>query len=433
MSRPIIEIKNVSKSYKVGVRQQYYSLRDVLSGYFSYHISKLARSLSGKKDKSSASSGMFWALKNISFNVGEGEMIGIIGRNGAGKSTLLKVLSRITPPTTGEIKLRGSVASFLEVGTGFHQELTGRENIFLNGAILGMKRREVLKQFDDIIEFSELGKFIDTPLKHYSSGMYARLAFAVAAHLESEILIVDEVLAVGDASFQKKCLGKMGNIVKKGRTVLFVSHNMGMIQGLCKRCVLLDEGKLIKIGPTKDVVEFYLGNSSGRTSAAKFWKDVKKAPGDNILRLHSVRILNDKGNVAESIDIRSSVRIEIKYWNLIQGHRRMAGIILRNKEGQVLFQSLDLHNEKRRKTSLPVGIVKSTCFIPGNLLTNGRVYVDVLVGTQLSVSLMHINEANVVSFVVEDNFKKGGVRNDWSGSWPGALRPMLEWEGEMIR
>jgi lipopolysaccharide transport system ATP-binding protein len=431
MGKTIIEIKNISKSYRIGIKQQYYSLRDVLSGYAAYQISKLSQHLKGGNTDNARD--MFWALKDVSFNVNDGEVIGIIGRNGAGKSTLLKILSRITPPTSGEIRLKGRVASLLEVGTGFHQELTGRENIFLNGAILGMKRREVLRKFDDIVEFSEMEKFLDTPVKHYSSGMYARLAFAVAAHLESEIMIVDEVLAVGDSSFQKKCLGKMGDIARKGRTVLFVSHNMGMIQSLCKRCVMLDEGKMVKIGSTKSIVDFYLGGSSNTSSASRNWDDLKKAPGDSTLRLKSVRVLDNRGNVSENIDIRKPVSIEIEYWNLVKGPRRLSGVILRNEEGAVILQSFDLYNEKRRSISIPVGVVKSVCTIPGNFLSDGRVFVDVMVGTQVSVSLFHINEPNAVSFIVEDHFKKGGVRGDWSGSWPGIVRPMLVWDQNIIK
>jgi lipopolysaccharide transport system ATP-binding protein len=263
--------------------------------------------------------------------------------------------------------------------------------------------------------------------------MYARLAFAVAAHLESEIMIVDEVLAVGDSSFQKKCLGKMGDIARKGRTVLFVSHNMGMIQSLCKRCVMLDEGKMVKIGSTKSIVDFYLGGSSNTSSASRNWDDLKKAPGDSTLRLKSVRVLDNRGNVSENIDIRKPVSIEIEYWNLVKGPRRLSGVILRNEEGAVILQSFDLYNEKRRSISIPVGVVKSVCTIPGNFLSDGRVFVDVMVGTQVSVSLFHINEPNAVSFIVEDHFKKGGVRGDWSGSWPGIVRPMLVWDQNIIK
>lgn len=252
---PIIEIQNVGKKYYIGERQKYLALRDSLAGLF--------KSRSGEpKNKSAAQANDFWALKNINFSVEPGEVLGIIGRNGAGKSTLLKILSRITPPTTGEVRLRGRVGSLLEVGTGFHPELTGRENIFLNGAILGMRKKEIEKKFDAIVDFSGVEEFLDLPVKRYSSGMYVRLAFAVAAHLEPEILIVDEVLAVGDAQFQKKCLGKMQEVSQqKGRTVLFVSHNMGAIQTLCNKSILLEKGEVQMIGHSESVIEKYLANT----------------------------------------------------------------------------------------------------------------------------------------------------------------------------
>lgn len=245
MGKPIIEINHVGKRYQIGDREPYYTLRDKIAGLFDY-----TKWHHTKHD--------FWALQDINYTVMPGDVIGIIGRNGAGKSTLLKVLSQITPPTTGSVTLRGRVASLLEVGTGFHPELTGRENIFLNGAILGMRRQEIKRNFDSIVDFSEIGQFIDTPVKRYSSGMYVRLAFAVAAHLEPEILIVDEVLAVGDAQFQKKCLGKMESIGREGRTVVFVSHNMPSIQALCKKGMWLDKGRVVEIGDMNTLVANYI-------------------------------------------------------------------------------------------------------------------------------------------------------------------------------
>jgi lipopolysaccharide transport system ATP-binding protein len=247
MNKPMITVRNLSKKYTLGERQPYYSFRDSISGF----LHKPFRKEKLQKDE-------FWALRDVSFDINEGDVVGVIGRNGAGKSTLLKILSRITPPTEGEIVLRGRVASLLEVGTGFHPELTGRENIYLNGAILGMKRWEINNKFDEIVEFAEISKFLDTPVKHYSSGMYMRLAFAVAAHLEPEILLVDEVLAVGDTQFQKKCIGKMSEVSKQGRTVLFVSHNMVMIKSLCTKCLLLKSGQIVKQGATNQVVDKYL-------------------------------------------------------------------------------------------------------------------------------------------------------------------------------
>lgn len=260
MEKPIIEVRNIGKKYDIAhMRGGYVALRDVIANIvrspFSFLKDKAERAVGLKKQEE------FWALKDISFNISKGEVVGIIGSNGAGKSTLLKILSQITPPTTGEIILRGKVGSLLEVGTGFHPELTGRENIFLNGAILGMKKKEIEKKFDEIVEFAGIGKFLDTPVKRYSSGMYVRLAFAVAAHMDPDILLVDEVLAVGDAEFQKKCLGKMDEITRQqGRTILFVSHNLSAIQQLCAKCILLNNGEIVSIGNTKDVLDLYLKN-----------------------------------------------------------------------------------------------------------------------------------------------------------------------------
>ena len=257
----------------------------------------------------------FWALQDVSFEIKRGEVVDIIGRNGAGKSTLLKILSRITEPTQGYADIYGRVGSLLEVGTGFHHELTGRENIYLNGAILGMKKREIARKFDGIIAFAEVERFIDTPVKHYSSGMYLRLAFAVAAYLEPEILLVDEVLAVGDARFQRKCLNKMQDVGQHGRTVLFVSHNMPAITRLCKRVILLDGGRVLEDGPPYHVVKTYLNSGLG-TSAAREWSDLSKAPGNDVMRLRAVRVRTEDGVIADALDIRQPFGIDIEYQEL---------------------------------------------------------------------------------------------------------------------
>jgi len=268
MSRPMIEIDGIGKKYRIGaLREPYLSLRDSVARKTA-HFWNVIR----KKEKVRHSQDDFWALRDVSFSVNQGDAIGIIGRNGAGKSTLLKILSQITPPTEGRITCRGRIASLLEVGTGFHPELTGRENIYLNGAILGMTRGEIRRKFDDIVAFAEMEKFLDTPVKRYSSGMYVRLAFAVAAHLEPEILVVDEVLAVGDAQFQKKCLNKMGDAAKGGRTVLFVSHNMPAIRSFCSRCVLLDSGTLVMDSSSVEVISSYLTDSNS-TRRHSSWEE----------------------------------------------------------------------------------------------------------------------------------------------------------------
>ena len=297
--KPIISIENVSKKYRVGTKEPYISLRDSLANVFNPH-----------KEKSSNDE--FWALQDVSFDVAPGESIGIIGRNGAGKSTLLKILSQITPPTTGSITMRGRVASLLEVGTGFHPELTGRENIFLNGAILGMSRTEIKAKFDEIVDFAGVEKFLDTPVKRYSSGMSVRLAFAVAAHLEPEILIVDEVLAVGDAEFQKKCLGKMEQVTKRdGRTILFVSHNLVTVQSLCKRAVLLEHGTVKKVGATDMIIDTYLNERSAPNAgtATSLHLGDHNNPGD--IRFIGIQITNQDDSGA--IESHDKLRFKMKY------------------------------------------------------------------------------------------------------------------------
>jgi len=294
MSKPIIEVEHLSKCYRIGaMREPYLSLREELARKTRRISSAFSRAFRKGQTGPSGSETDFWALDDVSFSVQEGEAVGIIGRNGAGKSTLLKILSQITPPTKGQITLRGRVASLLEVGTGFHPELTGRENIFLNGAILGMKRAEIKRKFDEIVAFAEVEKFLDTPVKRYSSGMYVRLAFAVAAHLEPEILIIDEVLAVGDAQFQKKCLGKMGEVAKCGRTVIFVSHNMAAISSLCSNCVLVKDGLVDYRGTTATAIQRYL-NVLSKTASTPV-SERKDRKGSGILKFTDVWVENDIG------------------------------------------------------------------------------------------------------------------------------------------
>ncbi|MCX6779876.1 MAG: ABC transporter ATP-binding protein [Candidatus Magasanikbacteria bacterium] len=298
----IIEVSNLSKKYYIGESERYLALRDTLANIIKSPFGWTKGKIFSDKNE-------FLALQDLNFTVEKGEVLGVIGRNGAGKSTLLKILSRITPPTTGEIKLRGRVGSLLEVGTGFHPELTGRENIYLNGAILGMRKAEIKKKISEIIEFSGVEKFIDTPVKRYSSGMYVRLAFSVAAHLEPDILIVDEVLAVGDIEFQKKCIGKMEEVTRKdGRTVLFVSHNMAMMQKLCDNCILLEGGKIIQSGPVDKVVNFYLSqmNNSMSAPANEFPDDPKFK-----IQLRSIKLLNVEGKNIRDYNCDEPITIEM--------------------------------------------------------------------------------------------------------------------------
>jgi len=302
---PIIEVKGLSKKYKIGEAQPYLTLRDTLAGLFTHPFQKIKVGL--QKDE-------FWALKDINFTVEPGEVVGIIGRNGAGKSTLLKILSRITPPTSGEVILRGRVGSLLEVGTGFHQELTGRENIFLNGAILGMSQREIKKKFDEIITFAEVEKFIDTPVKHYSSGMYMRLAFSIAAHLDPDILIVDEVLAVGDAEFQEKCIGKMDQIAKKeGKTVLFVSHNSEAIRKLSHRCILVNQGKKEFEGTVTDTFQKYNEIQSNIDFRKSNRINNVGRRGSGTLKFTNIEILNTQNRKVFVFKPRDIVKFKVKY------------------------------------------------------------------------------------------------------------------------
>jgi lipopolysaccharide transport system ATP-binding protein len=371
----------------------------------------------------------FWALRDVSFDIRQGEVVGIIGRNGAGKSTLLKILSRITEPTSGDVDLYGRVGSLLEVGTGFHPELTGRENIFLNGAILGMTKPEIRSQFDAIVDFAEVEKFLDTPVKRYSSGMYVRLAFAVAAHLKPEILIVDEVLSVGDANFQKKCLGKMEEVGAAGRTVLFVSHSMPAVTRLCKRVVLLKGGKIAADGDVDQAVRAYLQSGAERPSE-RVWEDPRTAPGDRVARLRAVRVRDELGNVTEKIDIRRPVAIEVEYDHLGGGELRpTVSVHLFNDEGLLLFCANDFNNTDWYQTPRRCGPVKVTCIVPGNYLAEGRfmVLVDIC---SFNPYISHAHERDIVSFQVVDTHEPDSVRGPYGGSWPGVVRPMLSWRIE---
>ncbi|MEK6585841.1 MAG: ABC transporter ATP-binding protein, partial [Nitrospirota bacterium] len=330
MSEIAVQVDSLSKRYAIGAQQEKYAtLRDrFVSG---------ASRLFGRGTRSEADvTNIMWALKDVSFSVKQGEVVGIIGRNGAGKSTLLKLLSRITAPTHGRIEITGRVSSLLEVGTGFHAELTGRENVYLNGTILGMKRAEVTEKFDEIVAFAGVDQFIDTPVKRYSSGMYLRLAFAVAAHLQPEILIVDEVLAVGDADFQKKCLGKMEGVADQGRTIFFVSHNMQAITRLCKRVIYLEDGQLRLDGSPHDVVKTYLHSGLG-TMAVREWLDPAKEPRGRAARLWAVRVRTEEGQCTDQIDIRKPVGIEIEYEVLQPGCKFRGAIDVYNEEAVLLF------------------------------------------------------------------------------------------------
>jgi lipopolysaccharide transport system ATP-binding protein len=383
------------------------------------------RALTGKR----ATNEDFWALKDVTFDITAGEAVGIIGRNGAGKSTLLKILSRITAPTTGEVRIRGKVASLLEVGTGFHSELSGRENIFLNGAIMGMTRAEVRERFDEIVAFAEVERFLDTPVKRYSSGMYVRLAFAVAAHLQPEILVVDEVLAVGDASFQKKCLGKMQTVASGGRTVLFVSHNMAAISRLCTRAILLSHGGIAADGPISKVAGIYAGGTNGESPTEVDFRRRAKPPGSEHVRLLAARLLGDDPGSA-TIDIRKPFALQFDY-EVLQGRYPVhPNFHIFNEEGGCVFVSNEASHAQFRQPKAP-GIYRSTVTIPGNFMSEGMFSVDVAIST-LDPVIVHALERGLFSFRVHDPSEGDSVRGIYAGPLPGAVRPMLPWTCEPL-
>jgi len=413
-----VAAEGLSKRYRIGELQAAYgTLRD--------SISAAARRL-GRPHRDHRKE--IWALRDVSFEVPEGQVLGIVGRNGAGKTTLLKILTRITTPTEGRAEIRGRVGSLLEVGTGFHPELTGRENVFLNGAVLGMKRREIARKLPDIVEFSGIEQFMDTPVKRYSSGMYVRLAFAVAAHLEPEILLVDEVLAVGDAEFQRRCLGRMEEIGRSGRTVLFVSHNMQAIAQLCDRAVWLEQGRVVGDGSSSEVVARYLQSGYGSGSR---WQppDPERAPGNDLVRLRSVRVVQD-GEEAAAVDVRRPVGIEIGFRVLGRGRPLFPKIKLVDGQGDVVFNAMD--TSPRWREPAPPGDYLSTAWIPANLLNEGFVTVHVAVCSLAAPKLHHhLNVYDAVGFHVQDPGEGDSARGLFTGQWKGVVRPLLEWTCEV--
>lgn len=369
-----IRVENIGKKYRIGKAEKYKTLRDTLASAFTAPFLKVGRLLRGEAANDTGQDEI-WALKEISFEVRQGEVIGVIGGNGAGKSTLLKILSRITEPTTGFAEIHGRVGSLLEVGTGFHQELTGRENTYLNGAILGMNRKEIDKKFDDIVAFSEVEKFIDTPVKHYSSGMYLRLAFAVAAHLEPEILIVDEVLAVGDAGFQQKCLGKMGAVAKEGRTVLFVSHNLGAITQLCGRAVQLEKGRLKRSGSAGEVVSAYLSSVAG-TELKSSWSDESSKPNGADVRFKSARLLSSDEQPLSMTSFHESLQAEIVYEVKIPLRNLSITCLLYDSMNNLVFESMDTDMPEWNGCVREPDIYRATAKIPSRLLRPGRYQIS---------------------------------------------------------
>ena len=417
MSGLAIAAEGLSKRYRLGAgAHRYGRLTESLSNAFAAPF----RKLSGRTH-SSQESKFLWALKDVSFEVTAGDAVGIIGRNGAGKTTLLKVLSRITEPTEGRALLEGRVGSLLEVGTGFHPELTGRENVYLNGAILGMSRADISKRFDEIVAFAEVDAFLDTPVKRYSSGMQVRLAFAVAAHLEPEIMIVDEVLAVGDVAFQRKCLGKMSDVSSENRTVLFVSHNMSVVSRLCERGIWLEEGEIAAHGPMEDVVRQYLGSGVGGEARYEAGS-LDTAPGNEIVRLLGVRVRDHHGQIASSVDARHPVFVEIEH-AVLQRRPVRTAFRLVSAEGVVLFTSTDADEETRYGRDREPGVYVSRCEIPPLMLKRGLYFVTV----SSSIPRVKVNfiRESVVNFTVEQT---AGILEDRVG----VIAPALPWDVERV-
>ncbi|MBI5847486.1 MAG: ABC transporter ATP-binding protein [Nitrospirae bacterium] len=418
MSDVVIRVEHLYKEYRLGTISHGTLYKDLQSWW--------AR-MRGKEDPNSIISAVhvpilnsrrsdenphMLALNDVSFEVKEGDVLGIIGRNGAGKSTLLKILSEVISPTKGQVKIKGRVASLLEVGTGFHPELTGRENIYLNGAILGMTKKEIDNKFDEIIAFAEVEKFIDTPVKRYSSGMYVRLAFAVAAHLEPEILIVDEVLAVGDAAFQKKCLGKMGDVAKEGRTVLFVSHNMTAIKNLCNRAILLNCGNLKEYGEAYNVIDKYLSNSSD--VYRQVWNEAENAPGNHEVKVKKIELILQSQHGAGEITVENPFDIEFDFWNFKKNAMINLSMHLYSISGELVFAATS------PSLTLPIGISSFSCHIMGGLLNDGHYKISMMI-VEEGKPLFTLNDGLV--FKIHDAQRKGY----WFDKWPGAVRPKLEW------
>jgi lipopolysaccharide transport system ATP-binding protein len=421
--KPIIKVENVSKQYRIGAQNESYeNLRETISEAISAPL----RWMTGAGRNGKVRHELIWALKDINFEVEPGEVVGIIGSNGAGKSTLLKLLSRITEPTTGRISLYGRIGSLLEVGTGFHPELTGRENIYLNGAILGMMRVEIARKFDEIVAFSEIGKFIDTPVKYYSSGMYMRLAFAVAAHFEPEILIVDEVLAVGDASFQRKCLGKIGDVADHGRTVLLVSHNMAAIQSLCKRVLWLTDGRVAEQGEVSRVVSDYLKVGAVKLTERE-WHDPETAPGNEKVRMHRVCVRPVSNSATDDITVKTPFFLEFDYWNLEPNAHLSLSVHLSNEQGVTIFNTFPVHEPVWHGRPFPLGLFRSVCHVPGDLLNDGRHRVMMIVVKNQAEVLFSMKDA-----LVFDVLDSVGRRGEWHGKWGGAVRPDLKWETQYL-
>ena len=431
----MIKVENLSKRYRIGLKEEKYkNIREVILDGIKIPMRNLRRlrRLTRFQDSqiNEDRDDIIWALKDVSFEVNRGDVLGVIGRNGAGKTTLFKILSRITEPTTGDIRIYGRVSSLLEVGTGFHQELTGRENIYLNGAILGMRKAEINRKFDEIVDFAEVEKFIDTPVKRYSSGMYVRLAFAVAAHLEPEILLVDEVLAVGDIRFQKKCLGKMEAVAREGRTVLFVSHNMATITSLCKRCILFDFGRIIKTGTTSDVILYYALGEESSLSSVDFSR-IKRKIGDEDAVLLGGAVINRDDEVTSEINVNEPVQISMR-----------VKILNKQEKQYIPYFHFNVANGICAFLAVPSSLGKFKdgeyvfkCLIPPDFLNEGIYNVGLALSHFENGMKIHFHEVDCLSFNVKDPMGgEGSFRETmgYGGAVPGVVRPKFKWQLEKI-
>jgi lipopolysaccharide transport system ATP-binding protein len=435
-----VRAAHLAKRYRIGAQQaagagSFPTLRDSIGQALRAPLRLMPLHPGGRRPEAVSAATELWALRDVSFDVQHGQVLGIIGRNGAGKSTLLKILSRITEPTSGQAELAGRVGSLLEVGTGFHPELTGRENIYLSGAILGMPRADIRQRFDEIVAFAEVKRFLDTPVKRYSSGMYTRLAFSVAAHLDPDILVVDEVLAVGDAAFQRKCLGKMGDAAREGRTILFVSHNMAAVQSLCDRALWLRDGRVVEQGAADVVVSRYL-RSESTSATQRVWPDLQTAPGNEHVRLHlaSARPADTASTPTPTptptptITMQTPIVLQFAFWNLRPQAVLNLSLHVFNEHGIMAFNTTSLRETSWDGRPFPDGLFESSCVVPSGLLNSGVYRVDLLIVRDRATILYSHSDALV--FEVEDSAEE---RDGWYGKWPGVVHPTLQWSTQLVQ
>jgi lipopolysaccharide transport system ATP-binding protein len=423
-----IKAEGLAKQYHIGTLQaQGLNLQERFLSSITAPYRRLRGLLSGRAAAAMDLDEAFWALQDVSFEVKQGERVAIIGGNGAGKSTLLKILARVTEPTRGSATIRGRIGSLLEVGTGFHQELTGRDNVYLNGSILGMRRAEVARKFDEIVAFAEVEQFIDTPVKHYSSGMRVRLAFSVAAHLDPEVLIVDEVLSVGDVAFRKKCMDRMQDVAENGATILVVSHHAQTVTSICERAIWLDKGRMITDGPVFEVVARYLSDRMSLVAETRW--DAESAPGADIVRLRALRIETESGTCTDCIDVREPFCIESEIDVLVPGHGIVVKYEVFNSDRTQVFSSLDTRNPIwSEHASWPIGHYTLRMAVPANFLQVDTYSVVANVWAWEPKQIHQIWEKNALGFQIIDSLEGNTARGGWVGNMAGIVRPLLEWD-----